>query len=95
MLSEGNQIHNFTSSSNSGTVANYDSGSDFDLLTCYGYGSGSASQKVTVSTVPDSRTAPHYFSAMHGYVKDISTDYTINPTITFKPKNTPEKIFFF
>jgi hypothetical protein len=41
---EGNQIHNFTSSSGSGTVINYGSGSDF--LTSYG--SGSTSQIVTV-----------------------------------------------
>ncbi len=49
---EGNQIHNFLSSSGSGTVINYGSGSDF--LTSYGsgYGSGSTSQKVTVPTVP-------------------------------------------
>jgi hypothetical protein len=40
------------SSSSSGTVINYGSGSDF--LTSYGsgYGSGSTSQKVTVPTVP-------------------------------------------
>ena len=44
MLNEGNQIHNFISSSGSGTVINYVSGSDF--LTSYG--SGSTSQKVTV-----------------------------------------------
>jgi hypothetical protein len=52
MLNEGNQIHNFLSSSGSGTVINYGSGSDF--LTSYGsgYGSGSTSQKVTVPTVP-------------------------------------------
>ncbi len=52
MLYEGNQIHNFISSSGSGTVINYGSGSDF--LTSYGYGSGSGStrQKVTVPTVP-------------------------------------------
>ncbi len=43
-------IHNFISSSGSGTVINYGSGSDF--LTSYGYGSGSTSQKVTVPTVP-------------------------------------------
>jgi hypothetical protein len=48
MLSEGNQIHNFISSSGSGTVINYGSGSDF--LTSYG--SGSTRQKVTVPTVP-------------------------------------------
>ncbi len=52
MLHEGNQIHNFISSSGSGTVINYGSGSDF--LTNYGSssGSGSTSQKVTVPTVP-------------------------------------------
>ena len=44
MFNEGNQIHNFISSSGSGTVINYGSGSDF--LTSYG--SGSTSQKVTV-----------------------------------------------
>jgi hypothetical protein len=38
MLNEGNPIHNFISSSGTGTVINY--------------GSGSASQKVTVPTVP-------------------------------------------
>ncbi len=48
MLSEGNQIHNFMSSSGSGTVINYGSGSAF--LTSSG--SGSTSQKVTVPTVP-------------------------------------------
>jgi hypothetical protein len=50
MFNEGNQIHNFMSSSGSGTVINYGFGSDF--LTSYGYGSGSTSQKVTVPTVP-------------------------------------------
>jgi hypothetical protein len=52
MLIEGNQINNFMSSSGSGTVIIYGSGSDF--LTSYGsgYGSGSNSQKVTVPTVP-------------------------------------------
>jgi hypothetical protein len=37
MLNEGNQIHNFISSSGSGTVINYGSGSDFST----NYGSGS------------------------------------------------------
>jgi hypothetical protein len=46
MLNKENQIHNFISSSGSGTEINY--GSDF--LTSYG--SGSTSQKVTVPTVP-------------------------------------------
>jgi hypothetical protein len=52
MFNEGNQIHNFMSSSGSGTVISYGSGSVF--LTSYGsgYGSGSTSQKVTVPTVP-------------------------------------------
>jgi hypothetical protein len=52
MFNEGNQIHNFMSSSGSGSVINCGSGSDF--LTSYssGSGSGSKSQKVTVPTVP-------------------------------------------
>jgi hypothetical protein len=43
-------IHNFISSSGSGTVINYGSGSGSDFLTSYGSGSGSGStsQKVTV-----------------------------------------------
>ncbi len=48
MLNEGNQIHNFISSSGSRTIINYCSGSDF--LTSYS--SGSTSQKVTVPTIP-------------------------------------------
>jgi hypothetical protein len=52
MFYEGNQIHNFMSSSGSGTVINYGSGSGSDFLTSYGSGYGSASQKVTVPTVP-------------------------------------------
>jgi hypothetical protein len=55
MFNKGNQIHNFISSSGSGTVTNYGSGSGSgsDFLTSYGsgYGSGSTSQKVTVPTV--------------------------------------------
>ncbi len=53
MLNEGNQIHNFISSSGSGTVINYGSGSDFlnelrfrfhKAKVTYGsYGSGSGS----------------------------------------------------
>jgi hypothetical protein len=54
MLSEGNQIHNFISSSGSGKVINYGPGFGSDFLTSYGSGSGSSStsQKVTVPTVP-------------------------------------------
>jgi hypothetical protein len=54
MLNEDNQIHNFISSSDSGTVINYGSGSGSDFLPSYGSGSGSGStsQKVTVPTVP-------------------------------------------
>jgi hypothetical protein len=58
-LNEGNQIHNFISSSGSGTIINYVSGSDF--LTNYSSGSGSTSQKVTVPTVP---VRQHCFSVM-------------------------------
>jgi hypothetical protein len=50
IVNEGNQIHNVISSSGSGTVNNYGSGSDF--LTSYGSDSGSTGQKVTVPTVP-------------------------------------------
>jgi hypothetical protein len=50
MLNEGNQIHNFISSSSSQTVINYGSGSDF--LTSSDSGSGSTCQKVTVPSVP-------------------------------------------
>jgi hypothetical protein len=52
MLNEGNQIHNFISSSGSGIVINYGSGSGSDFLTRYGSGSGYTCQKVTVLTVP-------------------------------------------
>jgi hypothetical protein len=41
-INEGNQVHNFISSSGSGS----------DFLRSYGAGFGSASQKVTVPTVP-------------------------------------------
>ncbi len=50
MLNEGNQIHKIMSSSGSGTVIIYSYGSDF--LTSNGSGTGSASQKLTVPTVP-------------------------------------------
>jgi hypothetical protein len=52
VLNEGNQILYFISSSGSGTVISYGSGSDF--LTSYGSSSGSdsTSRKVTVPTVP-------------------------------------------
>ncbi len=54
MINEGNQIHNFISSSGSGTIINYGFGSSSDFLTSYGSGSGSGStsQKVTVPKVP-------------------------------------------
>ncbi len=48
IISEGNKIHYSLSSSGSGNVINYGSGSD--LLKSSG--SGSAGQKVTVPTVP-------------------------------------------
>ena len=52
MFNEGNQKHNFMSSSGSGTVFYYGSGSGSDFLTSYGSSSGSTIQKVTVPTVP-------------------------------------------
>jgi hypothetical protein len=59
-FNEGNQIHNFISSSGSGTLINYGSGSGSDFLTNYGSGSSSSStsQKVTVPTVPDPVPVP-------------------------------------
>jgi hypothetical protein len=46
ILNEGNQIHNFISSSGSGTVINYGSGTDF--LASYGFGFVYTRQKVMV-----------------------------------------------
>ncbi len=51
MLNEGNQIHNFMSSSGFGSAINYGSGSGSDFLTSYSSGSGSKSLKVRVPTV--------------------------------------------
>ncbi len=62
MLNEGNQIHNFVSSSGSGSVIYYGSGSDF--LTSYGSGSGSTSQKVTVPTVPFPVSVPQRWNRL-------------------------------
>ncbi len=64
MLNEGNQIHNFMSSSGSGTVINYGSGSGSYFLTSYGSGSGSTSQKVTVPTVP---VPQHCWNLYHNF----------------------------
>jgi hypothetical protein len=47
MFNEGNQIHNFISSSGSGSVINYGSDSDF-LVTSYGSGSGLQGKKLRV-----------------------------------------------
>ena len=58
-FNEGNQIHNFMSSSGSGTVINY--GSDSDFLTSYGSDSGSTRQKVTVPTVPVPVPVPQHW----------------------------------
>jgi hypothetical protein len=59
MLNEGSQIHDFISSSGSGTVINYGSGSAF--LTSYGSGSGSTRQKVTVPMVPVPVPVPQHW----------------------------------
>jgi hypothetical protein len=64
MFNEGNKIHNFMSSSGSGTV-----GSDF--LTSYGSGSGSTSQKVTVPTVPVPVPVPQHWTIAHLSVAEI------------------------
>ena len=61
IFNEGNQIHNFMSSSGSGTVINYGSGSDFLPSYGSGYGSGSTCQKVTVPTVPVPVPVPQHW----------------------------------
>ncbi len=61
MLNEGNQIHNFTSSSGSGS----------DFLTSNGSGSGSASQKVTVPQHPCIQAA---FMTLLGDPNDLVQD---------------------
>ncbi len=74
MFNEGNQIHNLISSSGSGTVINYGSGSDF--LTSYGsgYGSGSTSQKVTAPTVPVPVPVPqHCFNLKKKRARTVAT----------------------
>jgi hypothetical protein len=58
MLNEGNQIHSFISSSGSGTVIYYGSGSD--ILTSYSSGSGSSNQKVTVPVPVPQRCLTSY-----------------------------------
>ena len=63
MFNEGNQIHNFMSSSGSRTVINYGSGTDF--LTSYGSTSCSTSQKVTVPTVP---VPQHWFEHFKSWI---------------------------
>jgi hypothetical protein len=70
MFNEGNQIHNFMSSSGSGTVINYGSGSGSDFLTSYGSGSGSTSQKVTGPTVPVPQHCVHIFLSVSNYFVD-------------------------
>jgi hypothetical protein len=55
ILNEGNQIHNFMSSSVSGTVINYGSGSD--LITSYGSG---------CTTLPAGGSARPPFPQRHG-----------------------------
>ncbi len=79
MFNEGNQIHNFISSSGSGTVIDYGSGSGSDFLTSYGscYGSGSTSQKVTVPTVPVPVPVPQHCSLYFGLIIEGSETGTV------------------
>ncbi len=69
MFIEGNQIHNFMSSSGSGTVINYGSGSDF--LTSYGSGSSSTSQKVPVPVPQNCFFGPTEFGSFHQQAKKL------------------------
>ncbi len=78
MFNEGNQIHTyFMSSSGSGTVINYGSGSDF--LSSSGSGSGSTGQKVTVPTVPV--PVPQHCHIEHIILSKKGTSKYINPPI--------------
>jgi hypothetical protein len=79
MLNEGNQIHYFISSSGSGTVINYGSGSDF--LTSYG--SGSTRQKVTVPTVPVPVPVPQHCSKHLVWFREIERKLAKLPMPTF------------
>jgi hypothetical protein len=63
-----NQVHNFISSSGSGTVNNYGSGSDF--LISNGSGSASASQKMTVNTVSVAVPVPQH--CMLGFITSVT-----------------------
>jgi hypothetical protein len=91
ILDEGNQTHNFISSSGSGTVINYGSGSDF--LTSYGsYGSGSTTLIMpqyflsVYTTVPCTVPLPHHsnLSAIEGYIYiRYRTDLRYNKNKTF------------
>ncbi len=57
MFIEVNQIHNFMSSSGSGTVINYGSGSGSDFLTTYGSGSTTLITALCIMGGGESRTA--------------------------------------
>ena len=73
MFNEGNQIHNFMSSSVSGTVINY--------------GSGSTSQKVTVPTVPVPVPVPQHWLKNTGFrhpIKEQPSNQTAQPRGTRK-----------
>jgi hypothetical protein len=59
-------IHNFISSSGSGTVIYYGSGSGSDLLTSSGSGSGSTSQKVTVPVPVPVPVLQHWCAETYG-----------------------------
>jgi hypothetical protein len=78
MLNEGNQIHNFISSSGSGTVINYGSGSGSDFLTSYGSGSSSTKQKDTVPTVQVPVPVPQHCRERELRKKFLSQKY-LNP----------------
>ncbi len=77
MLNQGNQIHNFISSSASGTVINYGSGSCSDFIS---YGSGSTGQKVTVPVPVPQRCLQDEYS-------NIGCLHGIDPALPIHPDN--------
>jgi hypothetical protein len=72
VLNEVISIHNFISSSSSGTVINYGSGSDFLTSNGSSSGSGSSSQKVTVPTVPVP-VPQHWLDVQRLFCKSVNT----------------------
>ncbi len=87
MLNEGNQIHNFISSSGSGTVNNYGSSSGSDFLTTYGSGSsshGSYGSGFGSTTLSKGHEHTPRWAWNHLYLKGLSSEVSIRVTVPIK-----------